>query len=218
MNSITPITPDTPVPASESPPPPANAPAAGRPDHSLASLLLIGLAAVALLYAVRWSVEEHEAVLHAWDFREVPPEETPWTFPELDAAQDGHGVLSLAAHSGPGPELDMALDTDAIGTLRIAIEILRAGDETPVPFALDWFWASADDVAKAEEEGGWPYAVDRSVPIRVLDRHAPEIHAAPLHRREAWGGTIARGMIALKFPPDEPGPFLVRTFRIELLE
>jgi len=218
MDSITPNAPHTPVPASETPPPPpADTPAAGRPEHSLASLVLIGLAAAAVLYAVRWSVEEHEVVAQSWDFREIPHEETPWAFPDLEEVQDGNGVLTLAPHSGPGPELELALDADTVGRVRVAIEVLRAEDKTPVPFGLEWFWASAEDVTEAEEGAG-PYSAARRAPFRVLDRRAPEIHTASLRRQGLWGGTVARGMIALKFPPEEPGPFLVRTFRIEFLE
>lgn len=186
----------------------------GRPAHTLASIAVMALLAAAALYGVIWSVQPDSRVVQTWDFSEVDYATTPWLFPRVKKEQEGPGVTFLALETGPGPELFMELDPATVRQVRVTAEILRVPQETPVPFALEWYWARNEDITP----GGWPYAVERGTAFQVRNRHTPNVHTAVVSRHPQWTGNITQAFIGLKFPPDEPGPFLVRILRIEFLE
>ena len=187
-----------------------------RPKHTIATILLMALVSSAVLYGVRWSVREESSSIHVWDFRTLPYGESPWTFPSPRLEQDNEGVTYLAIETGPGPILAMGLETGTVRSVRATIEITRESDGEPVPYALEWYWASAEDIEAAGES--WPFSGERGTYFQLLDRHTPNIHTARLSRHHKWKGQIARAFIGVKIPPHEVGPFEIRTKRIEFLE
>jgi hypothetical protein len=187
-----------------------------RPRHTIATVLLMALLSAGALYGVEWSVREQASPVHAWNFRSLPYEQSPWEFPAPRREQDDEGVTYLAIQTGPGPTLTMDLDTSTIRTVRATVEITRESNGEPVPYALEWYWASEDDIAAAGDN--WPFSTERGTTFRLLDRHAPTIHTAQLSRHKTWKGSIAKAYIGVKIPPHEIGPFQIRTVHIEFLE
>lgn len=191
------------------------APPAGRPPHTVLSVLLMALLSAGALYAVAWSLEDPDNIVHAWDFRKVAHDETPWRFPRLGKKQDGNGVMAMAWKTEPGPELIQNMDTAPIGQVAITLEVTRPSDNTPVPVTLEWYWASEADVEAAD--GAWPYTTERGVTLSIPDPERPNTHVTRLDHPK-WTGTIDRGFIGLKFPDHTTGPFLLRLLRVEFLE
>ncbi len=204
----------TPHSIEESPPSPTVR--RGYPEHNLVSILLMGLVSAAVFYGVAWSVQEQAKPVHTWDFRTLTAEESPWQFPRVMREQNAPGVTFMALKTDPGPELVMDLDTDTVREIRATVEVTHYEDGTPARFSMEWYWASAEDVAAAE--GDWPYSGERGTPFKILDRHAPNTHGIRISRHKRWNGSIARGFVAIKFPPSETGPFQVRVLKIEFLE
>lgn len=185
------------------------------PRHTVASIAIsLGLVAAAL-YGVQLTVAAPEGLVHVWDFRRTSHEGTPWSFPMVSNDYDGRGIQSLAYETGPGPMFEQPLETDSIGEIRVTMEINRYQEETPVPFTLEWYWASQGDIDAAGE--AWPFSTERGVTLHPSDPSRPETHSARLDHAK-WTGTIARGFIGLKFPDEVVGPFIVRTIRVEFLE
>ena len=191
-------------------------PASRRPEHSLLSIVLMLLLAAGAVYGVGWTMRPQQKVVHSWDFRSLPYESTPWRFPEVKIEQDEGGVIIPTLQTGPGPQLIMDLDTDTVNAVRATVEITRVEDGTPVGYALEWYWSSAEAVAAAN--GAWPYSTERGVAFRPQNRHTPNIHTAQVSRHKQWQGTIAQGFIGIKIPPRVEGPFFVRLVHVEFLE
>lgn len=186
------------------------------PEHTLASILLMGLLSAAVLYGVAWSVQVPETIVHAWDFSSLTAAESPWGFPDVRLEQDDDGITFLIMKTGPGPEMVMELDTQTVRLIRVTAEVTHAVSAKPMPFSLEWYWISAEDIAAAD--GAWPYSTERGVALKVRDRHQPDVHTVDVSRHKLWKGTIAQGFIGIKIPKEYPGPFQVRIKHIEFLE
>ena len=190
--------------------------ASGRPAHTLASIFLMAVISIGALYGVAWSYQVEEIPVLSWDFRTLNPEDSPWIIPSIGYEHRADGAVYLNVETSPGPELKMDIDTQTVTKLRATMEVTRVETGEPVKFSLEWYWSSKEDVAAAN--GGWPYSGDRGMAFRLLDRHQPMVHTAPLTTHSDWQGEITRGFIGVKLPKNDFGPYQVRVIKLEFLE
>ena len=190
-------------------------PRRGRPPHTILSILILVSLSAAALYGVEQSLAPQDNVVLAWDFRDFDVTESPWRFPRLGKEQDGNGVTALIWRTEPGPEVIQTIDTAGIGEVRITMELIRPEEQTPVPVTLEWYWASAEEVAAAD--GKWPYTTERGVTLSVPDPDRPFTHSARLDHPK-WTGVIDRGFFGVKLPDGIAGPFVLRLLHVEFLE
>jgi hypothetical protein len=186
------------------------------PEHSLFSLLVVALLAAGALYAVNWSLREEVTHVHRWNFATLAEGEGPWSFPETERGKTANGIAFVTKGTGPGPALTMEFDADTVRRIRTTIAITRVADGTPVPYVVEWYWASPSHV---EEAGGkWPFSTDRGAAFYQPDRHDAEVRQVDIHEHYLWKGPIAKAFIGVKFTGNEAGPFRVETKKIEFLE
>lgn len=199
--------------------PPTTAPSpARRPfsEHTVFSLLRMVLVSAGVLWGVDRALEEEVKVVQQWDFSTPAGAETPWTFPATDQARTPSGIAYTATQTGPGPALTLSFDAATVHTIRVTMAVSRVEDGRSLPFALEWYWASPEDVAAAGE--GWPFSTDRGTPFFQPDRHVDEVKMLRIEDHPRWRGPIAKAFLSVKLPNSAVGPFRIETRKIEFLE
>jgi len=186
------------------------------PEHTILSLALMLLSSCGVLYGMNWAYKEDVKVVREWDFSIATDVEGPWIFPKAEQAQTPTGVAYTAAQTGPGPALTLNFDAATVRNIRVTMAVSRVEDGMPIPYALEWYWASPDDVAAAN--GGWPFSTDRGTPFVQPDRHKEEERLVRIHEHPRWRGPIAKAFLSVKLPNSAIGPFRVETKKIEFLE
>lgn len=186
------------------------------PEHTLLSLLVMLLLSGGVLYGMGWALKEDVKIVQQWDFSAPVGAESPWTFPKTEQAQTPDGVAYTAAQTGPGPGLTLDFDAATVRNIRVTMAVSRVEDGMPIPYALEWYWASPDEVTAAGE--GWPFSTDRGTPFVQPDRHEKEVRLVRIHQHPRWQGAIAKAFLSVKLPDSAVGPFRIETKKIEFLE
>lgn len=186
------------------------------PEHSLLSIIIMLLLSGGVLYAMAWAYRENLKIVQVWDFSILPAGEGPWTFPKAEQSRTESGMVYTATQTGPGPALTLDFDAATVRDIRVTMAVSRVEDGMPIPYALEWYWASPDDVTAAGED--WPFSTDRGTPFEQPDRHKEEVRLVRIHQHPRWQGAIAKAFLSVKLPDSAIGPFRVETKKIEFLE
>lgn len=186
------------------------------PEHTLLSLFLMLLLSAGTLYGVDRALEESVTVVQSWQFNSPGDDDGPWTFPAFDLVHAISGTSYTASQTGPGPMLTLEFDAATVHRIRVTMGVTRLADGRPIPFALEWYWSSPEQVASAA--GSWPFSTDRGKPFYQPDRHNPEVYLVDIDQHERWKGQIGKAFISVKLPDAAAGPYRVETKKIEFLE
>lgn len=192
---------------------------AGRsnfPEHTLLSLVLMLLLSAGALYGVDRALQESVTVVQSWQFNSATGDDGPWAFPASDLAHSVSGTVYTAPQTGPGPTLTLDFDAATVHRIRVTMRVTRVEDGRPIPFALEWYWSSPEQVAAAA--GSWPFSSERGKPFIQPDRHNPEVYLVDIDRHPLWKGPVAKAFISVKLPDAAAGPYRVETKKIEFLE
>ncbi len=186
------------------------------PEHSLLSILIMLLLSAGVLYAMAWALREEEKVVQQWDFSAPQRADQPWTFPEAEQNQTPTGMVYTAVQTGPGPALTLNFDAATVRNIRVTMAVSQLDDGVVIPYELEWYWASPDDVTAAGES--WPFSTDRGATFVQPDRHKSDVRLVQIHQHPRWRGPIAKAFLSVKLPDDATGPFRIETKKIEFLE
>lgn len=193
--------------------PPAEQPA-GRPAHTIVSILVMLVLSAGTLYAVGWLLREEWTAVRSWDLSE-PLDEAVWSFPESGAEVSGAGATFEMTASGFGPTLNLDLPAAEANRVQVHVRVTRADNGKPVRFALGWYWARADDVEASPDE---PFSPERAMAFYAFARHRPHTYRVDVANHEKWNGTIKKGLFTVKLPPNISGPVRVTMSRVDFLE
>lgn len=185
------------------------------PEHTVLSLVLMLLVSAGALYGVDRVIQESVTVVQAWEFNAATGD-GPWNFPASDLAHTPTGTAYTAPQTGPGPTLTLDFDSATVQQIRVTMRVTRVEDGRVVPFALEWYWSSPEQVSAAA--GSWPFSSERGKPFIQPDRHNPEVYLIDIDRHPLWKGPIAKAFISVKLPDAAAGPYRIETKKIEFLE
>jgi hypothetical protein len=204
----------TPTTSPASPPAPPRKEAAGAPEHSVLSMVLLVLLSAGALYAADWVLRDDGKVVQQWNLAQ-PVDPTIWEFPGKSATTTAQGMVFEMPASGFGPRLDLSLPTESVRWIKAHVSVVRVDTGKPVRFALGWYWARQQDL---EEAPDGPFSLKRSLVLNPYVRRLPDAYRADMLGHEAWNGTIEAAIFTLKFPEEETGPFRVTFSSLEFLE
>lgn len=187
----------------------------GRPENSVASILLMVLLAASALYAADWIVREDETVVQHWDFSTERPDSNAWTFPVEGWTRSTEGVSYEISASTIGPKLTWSFPAAEVSRIRAKVAVTDAATGKPAPFALGWYWARSADLAATPEE---PFNSARGMQFIPIARHWPHELRVYVGNHPDWNGTIEMATLSIKLPAGAAGPFRVTLSRVDLVE
>lgn len=196
-----------------SPVPPADH-AAGVPEHSILSILVLLLLAAGALYLTDWGLRDDGTLVRGFELNQ-PLDPALWEFPDKNAVTTAQGTTFEMAESGFGPKLKLAFPAATVRWVKAEVSVVQADTGKPVRFALGWYWARSEDMSESPDG---PYSLKRSMVLFPYVRHYPHSYRADMSGHDLWNGTIEGAVFTLKYPPDETGPFRVTFSRLEFLE
>ncbi|MBX3178020.1 MAG: hypothetical protein KF886_11700 [Candidatus Hydrogenedentes bacterium] len=184
------------------------------PEHTLLSIALLLLAGAGAAYFMDRFVRDESPAVLAWTLNQ-PPDPAVWEFPDEGASFGRDGAAFTIEESGFGPKLTLDLPAGSARWLAAVVTVTEENSGKPVPFALGWYWARAEDLDQTPEE---PFASNRAMVLQPYLRHRPRLRRAEMATHPLWAGDVKQGVFTIKLPPEATGPFRVRFERVEFQE
>lgn len=183
-------------------------------EHTLLSIVLLLLAGAGAMYFMDRVVRDESPAVLAWTLSQ-PPDPAIWEFPDENASFGPNGAAFTIGESGFGPKLTLDLPAGNVRWLAAVVTVTEENSGKPVPFALGWYWARAEDLDQAADE---PFASNRAMVLEPYLRHRPQLRRAEMATHPLWTGDVKQGVFTIKLPPDATGPFRVCFERVEFQE
>ena len=142
-------------------------------------------------------------VAKEWDFAALDTPHWEWDFGRT-AQKTQHGAACTLEANGTGPQSGaIKVSARAVDVIRVEMFATQGADAEEQPTEISnahLYWARPEDLGESE----WPFADERAVPMRQVDKHNPNIWEASVSRHRLWGGRIRRLFIGLDMPALEP--------------